>query len=123
MISSMHVDPRSPARAAVPGGAHERSPTAKSPDNNHKKARPLGVSKATNSPQSATPADAHSPKLRCAKVLLHGADNDENDGAALAVPFGGDRTKVQQPFGKLRKNAGAGLRFSGAKTALLDEQR
>ena len=64
MISSMHVDPRSPARAAVPGGAHERSPTAKSPDNNHKKARPLGLSKSTNSPQSATPAeDARSPKL------------------------------------------------------------
>jgi hypothetical protein len=97
-MSSMHVDPPAPARATGrPGGAHERSPTAKSPAT-RKKARPLGLSESTNSPQSATPAAGHSPKLRCAKSFGFGTDNDENGGAALAAPLGGDSMMSQQPF-------------------------
>jgi hypothetical protein len=96
--SSMHVDPPAQARATGrPGGAHERSPTAKSPAT-RKKARPLGLSESTNSPQSATPAAGHSPKLRCAKSFGFGTDNDENGGAALAAPLGGDSMMSQQPF-------------------------
>ena len=88
-MSSMHVDPPSPARATGrPGGAHERSPTAKSPDK-RKKLRPLGLSASTNSPPpqrvaNASPADAHPPpKLHFARAFDFGDDNAENDGAAL----------------------------------------